>query len=503
MPVAKRTAPIQDHPEFDDLREGWDDLWSQQIGSCFEIRTVVLALNEATKEAIDACLLPATGEVGTSLRTRQLDLVGKLMQAKRSVRHVPSYFPSGSVPQKCTMLGSYEQVGPADLRKSRAFFEQLAEYGEYRGTGTDKRERFCAVSLVKRYAWPCFLASKLNEEPSVRRFADTATIAAAKWLGDHTTLNADAIWKRDGYWSGQWLHWKSEKDGADDGEKEVPPNVWDLILKARAGSKPPSYYAVLVLDGDHMGKWLRGEFCPEADSQTLQRNISEALMRFAVHQVPGIVKEHHGELIYSGGDDVLALVPTETALACTLELRNAYPKEWPEPLRTETAPTVSAGIAVVHYKEDLRLALDAARRAEKAAKDAGRDALGLSILRRSGEHTLALLDWKAAQPLQQLVDVFVAKATDRWTYTLYREMPSLVSDEVPDGLFEAELKRLLNRVEDGTHKADLRRVVEELFTDYEASMRGEKRKRSRKQTCEGFVTICQSAAFLARGRDLR
>ena len=134
---------IQDHPEFDDLREGWDDLWSQQIGSCFEIRTVVLALNEATKEAIDACLLPATGEVGTSLRMRQLDLVGKLMQAKRSVRHVPSYFPSGSVPQKCTMLGSYEQVGPADLRKSRAFFEQLAEYGEYRGTGTDKREGFC------------------------------------------------------------------------------------------------------------------------------------------------------------------------------------------------------------------------------------------------------------------------------------------------------------------------------------------------------------------------
>jgi CRISPR-associated protein Cmr2 len=226
-------------------------------------------------------------------------------------------------------------------------------------------------------------------------------------------------------------------------------------------------------------------------------------MRFAVHQVPGIVKEHHGELIYSGGDDVLALLPTETALACTLELRNTYPKEWPESLRTETAPTVSAGIAVVHYKEDLRLALEAARRAEKAAKNAGRDALGLSILRRSGEHTLALLDWKAAQPLQQLVDVFVAKATDRWTYTLYREMPSLVGDEIPDGLFEAELKRLLNRVEGGTHKVDLRRVAEKLLTVYEDSMRGEKRKWSRKQTCEGFVTICQSAAFLARGTDLR
>ena len=133
---------------------------------------------------------------------------------------------------------------------------------------------------------------------------------------------------------------------------------------------------MLVLDGDHMGKWLRGEFCPEADSQTLQRNISEALMRFAVHQVPGIVKEHHGELIYSGGDDVLALVPTETALACTLELRNAYPKEWPEPLRTGTAPTASAGIAVVHYKEDLRLAARRGAEGRESRQERGTRRLG-------------------------------------------------------------------------------------------------------------------------------
>ena len=41
----------------------------------------------------------------------------------------------------------------------------------------------------------------------------------------------------------------------------------------------------------------------------LHASISEALNNFASHVAPGIVEKHNGTMIYSGGDDVLALLP--------------------------------------------------------------------------------------------------------------------------------------------------------------------------------------------------
>jgi CRISPR-associated protein Cmr2 len=55
----------------------------------------------------------------------------------------------------------------------------------------------------------------------------------------------------------------------------------------------------------------------------LHAAISEALTNFAIRITHGIVAKHRGELIYSGGDDLLALLPTQTAIACASELEKA------------------------------------------------------------------------------------------------------------------------------------------------------------------------------------
>jgi CRISPR-associated protein Cmr2 len=493
---------LESRTEFETLRQSWAALWNDQIESFFEIRTVVLPWAEATSEVLNTSLPPSDLGTEESLWSRRLDLLGRLMQARRSIRHVASYLPAGLVPQKCTLLGTLEQMGPTKLEDSREFFEQFANRCQYEGTRTGKQERLCAVSLVKRYAWPCFLAGELDINPRARRFADTATIAAAKWLEPWPSLNPQKNRNQRNFWSGQWLHWKSRNEGAEDGEEEVPKDVWDEILDARSKSKPPTYYAVLMIDGDEMGKWLRGEFCPEAESRTLQATISRLLTGFAVGRAPEIVKRHTGELIYSGGDEVLALLPTESALACGLELRNAYRDNWPkEMLGTKKDATVSAGIALVHYKEDLRFALDAARKAEKAAKNAGRDALGLSVCRRSGEHSTALVAWDQVGILQDLVQLFIDKATDRWTYTLRRELPTLAGSLVPDELFSAELSRLLERVDSKEQKGRLKPLVESFLAEYLKAMSAKDPERKRDRLREDFVTLCQSASFLARGRD--
>ena len=188
----------------------------------------------------------------------------------------------------------------------------------------------------------------------------------------------------------------------------------------------------------------------------LHASISEALNNFASHIAPGIVKEHNGTMIYSGGDDVLALLPARQAVGCAAELRRAFRGEdgatsgWTERdgrqlLAMGNRATLSAGIAFVHFMEDLRLALDAARGAEHVAKESGRDWLTLRFMRRSGEHSEAGLSWEHTAWFQQWVGIFASGATDRWTYRLRQEVPTLQGSTLPAAAVGAEIRRLVDR----------------------------------------------------------
>jgi CRISPR-associated protein Cmr2 len=120
------------------------------------------------------------------------------------------------------------------------------------------------------------------------------------------------------------------------------------------------YFAVLALDGDEIGKWVSGEKTPVVSSQladyrdgsntqrfgaeayfenpafkdflSAQRPLSpsyhlqfsEALSNFALLCARPIVEAFDGRLIYAGGDDVVALLPADTALECARVLRLAF-----------------------------------------------------------------------------------------------------------------------------------------------------------------------------------
>lgn len=488
--------------------ESWDaDRWKSQVESFFEVRTAVLRWREAGRNALKEWVSPVPED--SSLWAPRTELLARLLDAKRSVRHVPAYFPEeGPVPQKCTLLGTYEQMGPAKLKESAEFWRAFSTESHH-GTRTDRKERLCAVSLVKRFAWPAFFAEEFRLNPTDRRFPDTATIAAARWLCHGEPLNPDDVWRKEGRWSGQWLHWKTQDEGEDDGEKPMPCRVWKMIgAKKSDPNHPrlPTYYAVLMLDGDEMGKWIQGRYKPKDGQQrplgaVIQATISRALGRFAVHQVRGIVEgpdDHHGTLVYAGGDDVLAMLPTETVLKCALSLSNAYQNNWPtDELNAATDATVSAGIAVAHHKEDLRFVLDAARRAEKAAKAGGRNALALTICRRSGEHSTAMVPWDLVGRLVNLVDFFRRGASDRWAYALRAELPGL--EDVPPEGFDAEARRLVARMDDTDMRERLGNWVDDFLKEYRKSM--QEKGRGESEIRRDFVTLCQSASFLARGRD--
>lgn len=539
----------------------WDREWDRQIDSFFEIRLAALPLRQCMDARISALLatdgrfetaFPEAAEVRKLARAipapdrygfdqehagrwqGQMAAAAGLLGAMKAVRHVPDYTPEGDVSGKCSLLGTYEQMGPARLQDSMAFWEEFAERVRIDGTRVRTGERLCAVSLVKRFAWPAFFSPTLRVPATELRYPDTASVAAEEWLRDGQALDRAKLRDEEGRWNGQWLHWTSPRQ--DTAEKPCPPDVWKTIVAKRTAQGPaPAYYAVLMLDGDDLGKWLRGELLPKLGTVYADRilayfrslqspdvaraldarrplgpgihaALSEALTNFALHFVPAIVEheDHRGTLVYAGGDDVLALLPNRRAIACARALREAYRKEYAtgkdgvERLLMGRAATVSAGLVVAHYKEDLRLVLEQARAAERQAKLAGRDALALRICRRSGEHSSAVVPWDQSEALGELVDRFVDGLSDRWAYKLRAEMPTLRGQ--PWEMIDAELRRLLDRVEAGKSD-DLIEAVTGFFRDYREAVTAAPRAKTGPDALEGFVTLCQSASFLARGRD--
>jgi CRISPR-associated protein Cmr2 len=542
----------------------WDKRWDSQIGSYFSTATAVMPLGGSGEEidrrlarlltgkesfneafpnaeairglarAIPKIDRPSYDQDHAGRWQYQVELVQRSLAAHRAVRHVPQIECDAPAdqqfPQKCTLLGSFEQMGPDDLRQSRDFWDRV---GGQDGVSIDgvrirQGEALCAVALVKRFAGPAFLREQLQFSTNDLRFPDTWTVASAEWLA-----NAERHGHRLGpgsisSWNGHWLHWTKRDEDLTDAD-ECPDDVFTQIQDARKPDKcgkPPVYYAILKLDGDDLGGWLRGEKSPKVrevmhptlvsyyedlgeqakaglDAQrpvgpALHAAISTALANFALHAVPEIVRKHHGTTIYSGGDDTLVLLPVSQALPCALELRQAftsdfYTRDGREYLMMGSRATISGGLVVVHAKDDLRLALQDARRAEKLAKDAGKDALAITIRRRSGEHTSVVCPWAFVPTVDHWAQQFRSGASDRWAYHLYRERSALA--DLPVEAMQAEIRRQIKRAEEPTPRLLPPASIAEAFESF----------RSRFDTAgaalASFLTLCHTASFLARGRD--
>lgn len=551
--------------------EGWDRLWDAQIDNCFDVKTTVFPWSGLSEELVAELSGSETfaecqlaGHAARSLEEAMpqeerpskrasaygmfqawVELTMKMAAARKQMGHVPPCAADGLVAQKCTMMGTWEQMGPAVMAESAAFWERFAEVVRIGPARLRSRERLCAVALAKRFAVPCHLQKQLALGRRVSVFPDIASVAAASWIrkaGLAEEAGSDS-------WNGQWLHWRTRDQDPD----ETPPaaETWSRLSAARRNhGAPPAYYAVLVLDGDRMGAWLRGDRTisigeaynplirdyfakmpkgkealtrPKPLGPSTLAAASEALSGFASFIVPRIVAAHDGTLIYAGGDDVLALLPMRSAIVCAHALRLAFSGD---PAGNDGAPdgyyrigdrdllvmgpraSLSAGIAIVHVKEDLRVAIAAARQACKMAKDTGRDALSLAVQKRSGEHANVLLTWPSIQLFEHWMMVFEQDASDRWVYVLRRELETIAA--LGADAFSTELVRLLNRAEPPTPKlfreespVPLDEAWRAWLEMWSSRLKGTRIQETVKRAAEQFVLALLSASFVVRGGDGR
>lgn len=402
----------------------------------------------------------------------------------------------GSEPgYKCTLCGEREPmcnstVNSCNHKELVAFWKQLGDAFSIGTVEKDGRERLCTVCLSKRLA-PEFLDETFG---ITTHFPSTSEIAATPYkvqvletaienerlrhclnefvqvlskanlpggayapcigraMGKLSARITDPTWGKFAELDGEWL---LPETYASDEAKELlgkaHADIFQSLIELRREtqklniSSPAPYYAVLLLDGDQVGRWVSGtheklpkiesalhpdavESCRQAfgdsvlgqkrpQSPALQGALSASLLGFSLYVARYIVEvKHSGKLVYAGGDDGLAFVPLADALPLADDLQKAFQsptlvsdgKAYMNDdafrrmgreggtvhLGMGAGATTSAGIAIAHHRQPLLHVLDAVRQMEKRAKTMlGRSAFSVATLKRSGERNEAGGPW--------------------------------------------------------------------------------------------------------------
>jgi CRISPR-associated protein Cmr2 len=376
-------------------------------------------------------------------------LVEALLNARKRTRNFPPV-TWGSNRPKCSLDGCRESVIP-----ERAYRQSTKKENElHTKYGVRPGERLCGVCLLKRHG------RRGKEE----RFFSTSHVAALPLLErlteKHRPLVEAYITKlkeldiaRDALGTVGESHPVFERhDGyllfPERLHEYLPENrlpqakeaLRHFLKQAFCGKEPLPYYALLLADGDHMGRVIDAQKTPDG-----HRELSRTQSSFA-REARDIVREHRGSLIYSGGDDVLALVPLHKVLACARCLAETFRQRLANFKADDgrTSPTLSAGIVIAHHLDPLADALERARATEKAAKSVpGKNALAVTLSKRSGAARTVKGAWGTLDRwLEWFTDLHRVEAiSDAAAYEL-RDLARMlaVPDDDPDGELKARLQ---------------------------------------------------------------
>ena len=378
------------------IGNGTEEIWKRQTDSFWEVMWTAGNRTAGNAEAVDGLL------------------------ARR--KYWRSHHPPEEPGDKCTVTHTLQELS-GFMRARDGARQQDAFWHRIRGKigllDLRENERLCAVAFVKRM-FPKVAQEALGWAVDASHWPSTVYVGAVPWMrrvmcavpqraaeyADAVKQNAgnEAFSARQPYFDSNvsaagsfprldanYLHRESVmneqrcpfREDADPGAPECLKKKLKGIYEAidenserRLGS-PPAFYALLLADGDRLGKLvadLKGEF----------RVVSRALATFT-RKASEVVGDHDGVAVYAGGDDVLAMLPIPKALACAEALSNEYRNAFAD-TDVKGKATLSAAVVFAHVRLPLNHVLGEAHRLlDDVAKDGnGRDSLAAAVLKPGG-----------------------------------------------------------------------------------------------------------------------
>jgi CRISPR-associated protein Cmr2 len=168
-----------------------------------------------------------------------------------------------------------------------------------------------------------------------------------------------------------------------------------------------NYYAVITADGDKMGAKIKNE---ATDNIINIKDISKKLFEFFTEKTDEddiftITNEKYGgELIYAGGDDILALVPVKKDATIFLDYVEKLNSRFKKIVGDDVS--LSFGINIAYYKYPLRDAIQNAFELLHDAKAKSSNSIAIKITKHSGQffETITQLDSTKYTNYKKLVD---------------------------------------------------------------------------------------------------
>jgi len=373
------------------------DIWDEQVGDVVEFYAAWLELEPEPDKY-------------QSTRAKLM----RLLAGRKACRNFEPAKGRALVP-KSSLDGARESViavgdrenMPAELRRSLRLSdgEHLDVVGWTKRLGGGKR----GYPSLMRIAADPWLWGVARTAPVPAAWTDFVNVAEG--LRKEGSLGSvEWNWFRHFPYEGALAYLTRHKEIVTELEKETGASAKLLGLGAEAllqlkkdgFGEPEAYLAVIAADGDAMGKTIAG-----LNEVEQHRNFSTDLAKFAA-AAKSIVEHHFGALVFSGGDDVLALVPVDLALECARALHDTFGELMKSAgARANTNPTLSVGVAIGHAMDPMEDLLERARAAEKRAKHSdgdGEDRNGLCVTvhPRSGAPLGVRAQWQT--PLDTKLD---------------------------------------------------------------------------------------------------
>lgn len=413
----------------------WHDIWARQVSHLWEIYWAVASME--SRSYIEA-----------------YDEASRAVDAAKHIRMFDAVEEHGI---KDTLSGCREALHTSKANAREYWAEISAQVGAAK-LRPEGRERLDAIGAVKRFSeladWQFPSTSTVASRPFLNlvrqheEFAEYRQIVEELLKGCLYKPNRDdSDWPYDGdllfmeTLTPQRLKSSYGLTAADLGWLQMAQDTLHAVYK-QVALRPSPYYAIIVLDGDDMGKRVN-ECLTEADHTELSRKLAA----FAERVKPIVEEQYKGNLIYNGGDDVLALAPLSSAFPLARALAVSF--------KEVTGGTASAGIAVVHHLYPLGTALQAARAAERQAKQVERkNAVCVHSLKRSGEPLEMRSPWESvgeifADVLRRFQgDAQGEPLSSKFAYDVLHVAYALPN---ADEKCRAELKRLIKRHRNPKH----------------------------------------------------
>lgn len=401
-----------------------------------------------------------------------------------------TFWPTPDFRDKCTLCNHREVVGPAQRSPNKGFWQDLVNKSQGR---LRPGERFCATCLAKRLIRDADLGVPRFAFDSTSDIAMQSYRTAVAQLIPQDFVTAISLLKtaigREGELRtlaevpGDWFYLENletsrflKREAPALPAESLPEAAYALELAReelqkiyRQFGKAPSYYAVLMMDGDEMGKWMSGAHPdPVRLPLTLARHssLSQILTTLGRDVMPPLLADWQGVLVYAGGDDLLALGPLHGVLEAAQRLQTGFREGLPAAGLLGLGPeaSISAGLVLAHHTDSLEKVLETAREAERQAKEVlGRAALNLVVRFSAGSLVTGGFKWQiplasrgAAIPLTVFLQTLAAwlghpekGLSPRFLYRVMESLevfyPTQTGRPPARAPLAAELSRLLRR----------------------------------------------------------